>query len=276
MIQIDNLTFSYAGIGGYNIYQGLELKIAPGHIYGLLGKNGVGKSTLFRLITGVNKATSGTIRTLGFDPWERRPEMLREIFLIPEEMPFFDVDIVKFSELYGFFYPKFDRKAFSENLEMFEIPPKTLLSRMSQGQRKKAMIAFALACNTKILLLDEPTNGLDIPSKRTFRACFERSHNNERSVIVSTHQVRDLEELIDAVIVANKKKVVLNALVSELLERYRFGEIDMDVEAVYAETAWNHRYGVVKRAPGEKPEGRMDLEVLFCAAVAGVELMGGV
>ncbi len=269
MIDIQHLSFSYSG-SSKSVFEDLNLTIQTGHIYGLLGKNGVGKSTLFRLISGVNKVKKGSITTLGFKPWDRKPEMLKDIFIIPEDMVFPDISIQQFAKIYGSFYPNFSLVELETYLRTFEIDVSQHIARMSQGQRKKALISFALAVNTRILLLDEPTNGLDIPSKRMFRACLEKAARPNRVIIISTHQVRDLEELIDAVLVVNDKKVVLNATVQDLLSTYHFGELDRNEEGIYYEDAGLHRYGVKRRTAGDDPDPHLDLEILFSAAIAGV------
>jgi len=268
MINIQSLKFSYPGCSRI-VFDDIDLELEPGHIYGLLGKNGVGKSTLFRLISGVNKPTAGSIQTLGFTPWDRDPEMLQDVFIIPEDMEFPNVSIDNFAMLYGEFYPNFNVEQLNHYLSIFEIDSTQSIAKMSQGQRKKALIAFALAVNTRILLLDEPTNGLDIPSKRMFRSCLEQVALDDRIIIISTHQVRDLEELIDAVLVMHEKTFALNALVSDLLAKYHFGELNRDEKGIFYEDAGLHRYGVKPRSPGDNPDAHLDLEILFSAAIAG-------
>ncbi len=268
MINLQNVTFGYNGTAGHMVFTDLSLSIEAGHIYGLLGKNGVGKSTLFRLITGVNPATSGTVETMGFSPFERDPKMLSEIYMIPEALPEPPMSIAKFAELYGVFYPRFDLERMMTFLSTFEVDPNQKISSMSLGQRKKAMIAFGLSTNTQILLMDEPTNGLDIPSKRMFRDCLEQIKSPDRVIMISTHLVRDLEELIDAVIVVHDTNVALCDTVKNLTAKYHFGEIQTPENAIYSERVGANYYGVTVVKEGEQPDKRLDLEVLFNAAIS--------
>lgn len=268
MIQTNALSFRYPG-HRKTIFSSLTLSITPGYIYGLLGQNGVGKSTLFRLIAGINKPSEGSIQTLGYTPFDRNPEMLREIFLIPEDMTMPPVNILQYANLYGAFYPRFDWNELEQLLKKLDVPPNQKLSTMSLGQRKKAMIAFALACQTKILLMDEPTNGLDISSKRVFRDVLYRTRADDRLIIISTHQVRDLEQLIHAVIIVHEKSIILKDTVQNLLAHYHFGPISHGENPMYFEMAGDQKVGVLPLAPGDKEDTQIDLELLFNAAISG-------
>ncbi len=268
MIQTNALSFRYPG-HRKTIFSSLTLSITPGYIYGLLGQNGVGKSTLFRLIAGINKPSEGSIQTLGYTPFDRNPEMLREIFLIPEDMTMPHVNILQYANLYGTFYPRFDWNELEQLLKKLDVPPDQKLSTMSLGQRKKAMIAFALACQTKILLMDEPTNGLDISSKRVFRDVLYRTRADDRLIIISTHQVRDLEQLIHAVIIVHEKSIILKDTVQNLLAHYHFGPISHGENPMYFEMAGDQKVGVLPLAPGDKEDTQIDLELLFNAAISG-------
>ena len=268
MIHIENMSFHYPGSSEL-VFDNISLDIEEGHIIGLLGKNGVGKSTLFRLISGVNEQTSGTITTQNIKPFDRTPELLSQLFLLPEDIEFPKLSIRKYAEYYGAFYPSYDREKLEKYIQLFEIPDKPL-STMSLGQRKKAMLAFAFALNTEILLMDEPTNGLDIPSKRLFRTSLADFNANSRTIIISTHQVRDLEELIDSVIIVDEKKIVLTARFSSLLEHYHFGEIAADeTEVLYEEKMGGRRCGVTRLKEGQEKDEAIDMEILFNAAVCG-------
>lgn len=267
MIELKNMSFRYP-TSKNKVFDDVSLDIEPGHIYGLLGKNGVGKSTLFRLISGVNQVTDGTIQTLGMDPFARDPEMLRQLFLIPEDMAFPELTIRRFAEYYGPFYPNFDMAALEKCLALFDVPEQRV-SKMSLGQRKKAMVSFALSLQTEILLMDEPTNGMDIPSKRLFRSALADVGMSDRVMIISTHQVRDLEELIDAVIIVDGQKIVMAAPLARLLERYHFGELPEGEACLYEERIGGRRCGVSRLEQGQQPDKAMDMELLFNAAVSG-------
>jgi ABC-2 type transport system ATP-binding protein len=195
----------------------LNLQLDGGHIHGLLGKNGEGKSTLLKLVAGLVFPQRGSIATLGFAPQKRLPEMLRDIFFFAEEMPTYKLSIRRFEQVYAPFYPKFSAEQFDSNLREFSIPSKEAsMDKLSYGQRKKVIVAFGLAANARLLLMDEPTNGLDIPSKGQFRRLVAAAISDERCIVISTHQVRDLDSLIDSIIIMDKHKIVLNQTTESL------------------------------------------------------------
>ena len=200
MVNVQNVTFSYTK--KTELLTNLSLKLEAGRIHGLLGKNGEGKSTLLKLISGLDFPQQGSIDTLGFNPTKRYPEMLREIYFIPEELPQLTLSIENYEKVYAPFYPNFRAEQFNGYLKEFDIEnKKSMLTKLSHGQKKKVFVAFGLATNTKLLLMDEPTNGLDIPSKGQFRRMVASAIDENRCLIISTHQVHDLDSLIDSIIV---------------------------------------------------------------------------
>jgi ABC-2 type transport system ATP-binding protein len=216
MITIKELTFWYSKQN--KIFEKLNLEINSGHIYGLLGKNGAGKTTLLKLICGLSFPKSGTLVIDGWIPARREPGFLADIFLVPEEISVPSLTLEKFVEIHGRFYPAFDHSQFMEYLGKFELNPDENFSKMSHGQKKKGMIAFALATNTRYLFLDEPTNGLDIPSKATFRSILAAYFSEEKTIILSTHMVRDLESMIDHVLILENHKIIVNQTLDQNLE----------------------------------------------------------
>jgi ABC-2 type transport system ATP-binding protein len=272
MIKITDLTFWYSKKN--MIFENLKLQLDAGHIYGLLGKNGVGKTTLLKLITGLSFPKSGEVLTNGRIPGKREPGFLSEIFLVPEEISVPSVKPIKFADVYAPFYPGFDLSQFKDLLKKFEVDEDQNLSKMSAGQRKKAMISFALASNPKYLFLDEPTNGLDIPSKAIFRSLLANAFSEERTIILSTHQVRDLQSLIDSVIVLEKRKIVLNQSLEEVARKFSFGHSTSSPvpgEILYSA---NRELGhsVVSRNLSGEP-GNVDLETLFNACIEIPEII---
>ncbi len=262
MIDIKNLNFSYRK--GHKIFDDMTISIERGGICGLLGKNGVGKTTLLHLISGLLKpSVEDSIIVAGKIPFSRGVDFLQSVFLLPEDFAMPRVTARKFAEMYSPFYPKFSWELFTELLAEFEVNIEDKLHTMSYGQRKKAYISFAVACNTDLLLLDEPTNGLDIPSKNAFRRAMARFMDDSRTIIISTHQVRDLEEILDRVIILDNEQVLLNASVGEITHRLRFEVVEDGDDVLYSEQSIRGKIGVTENKGDE--ETSLDMELLFNA-----------
>jgi ABC-2 type transport system ATP-binding protein len=265
-ITLRNIYFGYDN--REELLTNVNLDVAQGRIHGLFGKNGEGKSTLLKLMAGLlypNK--NGRISALGRDPQKRHPELLREIYFLPEEMPSYTLTLARFEKLYAPLYPRFDATEFARYLVGFEIFSKDwIMNRLSHGQQKKVLTAFALATHTKILLMDEPTNGMDIPSKTVFRRMVASSLDQERSIIISTHQIRDLEHLIDNVIIMSRHNVALHAPLETIAKRllFRVRKTDRpDNTVIYSEDSMQ---GVLQVCENRKhEESRLDMELLFNA-----------
>ena len=266
MIKAKDLTFWYSKKN--RIFESINLEMDTGHIYGLLGKNGAGKTTLLKLICGLSFPKSGEITIDQHQPKERRSGFLSEIFLVPEEIYVPSLKVRKFADIYGGFYPAYDPSLFREYLEKFEVGMDLNFSHLSTGQRKKAMIAFALACNTKYLFLDEPTNGLDIPSKATLRSLLAAVFSEEKTVIISTHQVRDLQTLIDSVVILDNHRIVVNQSLEKIGQKLNFGHSLLSRVEGEALFSANSELGQMLITPNRSGiSGDVDLETLFIASV---------
>jgi len=263
MIQIKNVEFSYSR--NSELFAGLDLSLSPGHIHGILGKNGEGKSTLLKMISGMIFPQKGKIEVLGLEPQKRQPEMLREIFFLPEELPPITLSIENYEKVYAPFYPNFSHEQFQNYLQEFEINSgKSQINKLSYGQKKKVFMAFGLATNTKIVLLDEPTNGLDIPSKAQFRKMTASALEDERIMLISTHQVRDLDSLIDSIIIMDAHQLVFNELCENITEKLLFSygkENFKGEEVLYSEENLRGFDQVSINKTGE--ESKLDIELLF-------------
>ncbi len=224
MLNVTNLSFRYSK---KKLFNDLSLEIGPG-LYGLLGKNGAGKSTLLKLISGELFPDSGSCRVMGLEASKRIPKMLSEIYYLPEEFDLPSMTGKQYVESYSPFYPRFSIDFFNSCVEEFDILADRKLSSMSYGQRKKFMISFGLATWSSILLLDEPTNGLDIPSKRQFRRLAASGASDQRIILVSTHQVRDMENLIDPIIIVDEGKIIFNHSMEEIGEKLSFKLEDIE------------------------------------------------
>jgi ABC-2 type transport system ATP-binding protein len=269
MISIQNIHFRYKN---KPVFSGLSLDLQPGHIYGLLGKNGTGKSTLLRLINGLLFPKEGKLNVLGFSPEKRQPDFLRQVFLVPEEFYLPNISIDEFLRANAGFYPLFSAPQFRQYLNEFAIPEDQHLQEMSYGQKKKLLISFGLACNTPILLMDEPTNGLDIVSKSQFRKVMAGAVSEEKCILISTHQVKDLENLIDRITIIDEGGILFDQTIGSITNRLHF-KISFDSEevrsALYKETSLKGNAIILINDEGE--EGRLDLEMLYKAIISNKE-----
>jgi len=269
MIDIQDLHFAYKK---KKVFTGLNLSLQPGHIYGLLGKNGTGKSTLLRNIAGLLFPDQGKVQVLNYNPGQRNPGFLQELFLVAEEFYLPNVTIEKFVSCNASFYPKFDHSQFNAYLKEFEIPADNKLQQMSYGQKKKALISFGLACNTSLLLMDEPTNGLDIMSKSQFRKVIAGAIDENKCIIICTHQVKDMESLIDRITVIDEGKILFDQTVDRITSKLSF-KISFDSaeikHALYREESLKGSAIITTNTDDE--EGKLDLEMLYKAIVTNGE-----
>ena len=264
MIEIENLSFGYKR--KKLLYKNLSLKLGAGSIYGLLGKNGAGKSTLLKNFIGLLFPKGGSVSVNGFEPKKRWPSFLETIYFIPEEVYVPPVSIERYKNLFAPFYPSFDEDQFYSYLEHLDVKDNGKLTSLSFGQQKKFIIAFALACNTKVLLLDEPTNGLDIPSKIKFRKLIASTFTDDKIIFISTHQIRDLDNLIDRVIIVDDGHLLLNASIGEIAEKLCFktvSELNDTSDVLYSEESLKGFSVVMKNSNDE--ETKVNLEHLFNA-----------
>ena len=271
MIQINNLSFGYDK--KKLLYEGLSLNIEPGSIYGLLGKNGAGKSTLLKNMIGLLFPTTGSISVNGFTPKKRLPSFLETIYFIPEEVYVPPLTISSYMKLFSPFYPHFDKAKFADYLEQLDVKDKGKLNTLSFGQQKKFIIAFALASNTKVLLLDEPTNGLDIPSKIRFRKLISAVFSEDKMIFISTHQIRDLDNLIDKVIIVDNGQLLLNASISDIADKLCFksvGSIAGIDKVLYAEESLKG-FSIVTANTAQE-DTKVNLEHLFNAITENPEM----
>ena len=263
MITLKELSFSYSR--KKEVLDRINLEVGSGHICGLLGKNGEGKTTLLNLLSGQIFPDQGSCLVLEEIPSERNARFLQQIFLLPEEISMPEVTAIEYIKMYAAFYPTFRDDICKACVESFEINLSDRLSKMSQGQRKKVAITLALAAHTPLLLMDEPTNGLDIPSKATFRRLVASLIDDNQTVIISTHQVRDLESLIDTVLILDQRQILLNKTLNEIGEKLYFGPLLPEEKALYSEPTSQGTIGVTARE--DKEETAVSLELLFNAAI---------
>ena len=268
MVELKGLRFGY---GREPLFRDADLSLRPGAICGLLGLNGAGKSTLLRLIAGLLFPSSGRVSVLGHEPARRKPAFLSSLFVLPEELNVPGITDREYVAARASFYPDFDGPRLERHLEELEVPRGRKLSSLSHGQQKKFLLSFGLATNATLLMLDEPTNGLDIPSKGLFRRLVAEALEDDRIFLVSTHQVRDVEALIDSILVLHEGEVLFHESVSEVSNRTRFAvdssrPDERSAGLLYAEATVGGFASVWMDA--NAGDGHIDLEMLFKAVIA--------
>ena len=269
MIEVKNLSFSY---GSNSVLENISLKMEEGRIYGLLGENGVGKTTLLTLLCGLKKPDQGTILVNGADPYKRLPSSLCTQYYLPDEVMAYSLTAENFAKFSGKFWPDFDMDKFVTIMKEFETDITKKMNKMSAGQLKKTYISFALACNPKQLFMDEPTNGLDIPSKAQFRKAITLYTPEDSTIVISTHQVRDLENIIDPVIILDRRDVLVNASIEEISQKLYFDYgSTLHPEALYSEQLPGGFIQVLMNTTGE--ESKVNIEALFNAVYKHKELV---
>ena len=272
MVTIKDLGFSY---GDVPVLRNITMNLEEGRIYGLLGENGVGKTTLLTLLCGLKSAKAGSIDIDGYNPIDRKPSFLSEMFYLGDNPEAVHMKAIDYARNYGKFWEKFDLEKFTEVMSVFENDIDIPMHKMSYGQLKKTFISFALACNTKYLLMDEPTNGLDIPSKAQFRKAVTRYTREDAVILISTHQVRDLENIIDPIIILDRQDVLLNASVAEVSEKLYFDYTsERNPDALYCEMIPGGNIQVCLNQTGE--DSKVNLEALFNTVHQHKELIKGI
>lgn len=271
MLNIKNCTFNYRHKGEPTI-DDFSLKLKEGGVYGLLGSNGAGKTTLLQLISGLLTPVSGEVTLDGVNTRLRQPSTLEKIFFVPEEIELPPLKLDTFINLNGALYPKFSKEEMYHHLDTFGLPRDIRLDKLSMGQKKKVALSFAMACNTKILLMDEPTNGLDIPAKSAFRKYVIESMSDDRIFVISTHQVRDVSQILDHILIMDKQKVLLDRTVSEIQDKMKFTETvnnELINTALYAVKGLGGASVILPNEDGDDSE--LNIELLFDFAISDPE-----
>ena len=268
MMNVNQVSFGY-GRKKAKVLDGFSMNLEKGSVYGLLGKNGTGKSTLLYLMAGLLRPQSGQILYKGVEVTKRYPETLQDMFLVPEEFALPNVSLKQYVQLNAPFYPHFSDELLKACLRDFDMNEDIHLGELSMGQKKKAFMCFALATNTSLLLMDEPSNGLDIPSKSQFRKVIASGMTDDKAVIISTHQVRDIDSLLDHVLIIDGSRLLLNESVASICDRLYFAEQGMNEptdDALYVQPSVQGNSVILPNTYHE--DSKLNLEVLFNATLA--------
>lgn len=270
IMSIKNLAF------GYNkkklLFEDFSLELPKGNVVGLLGKNGAGKSTLLYLMSGLLRPLKGSVVMNGCEVSQRKLTTLSDMFIVPEEFSLPRLTLMQFVRVYSVFYPRFSEQLLESCLKEFGLSKDVQLDKLSMGQKKQVYVCFALATNTSLLLLDEPTNGLDIPSKSQFRKVLASGMTDEKTVVISTHQVKDVDRLLDHVLMIERADILLDVSVSDITDKLYFGEQAVSVPTKHVLYVQPSAQGnSIIRLNTDAEESQLQLELLFNAVLADKE-----
>ena len=268
MITVENLSFTYRK-SKRAVLHDFSLSFESGRVYGLLGKNGAGKSTLLYLMSGLLTPKNGKVVFHDTDVRRRLPVTLQDMFLVPEEFELPSVSLVSYVELNSPFYPRFSKEEMIKYLHYFEMDIDIDLGSLSMGQKKKVFMSFALATNTSLLLMDEPTNGLDIPGKSQFRKFIASGMTDDKTILISTHQVRDIDKVLDHVLIMDNSRVLLNESTMSICDKLFFTESEnreLLQSSLFSTPSIQGNFLLLPNESGEDSE--INLELLFNATLA--------
>ena len=266
MLSINNISFGYNKRSG-DLFHDFSLELNAGNVYGLLGKNGAGKSTLIYLMTGLLTPKSGEALLDGVNVRKRLPKTMSDIFLVPEEFELPRLSLKQYVDINAPFYPNFSKEDMQRYLDIFEMGDDmdVKLQALSMGQKKKVFMAFAFAANTRVLIMDEPTNGLDIPSKSQFRKLVTTGMTDDKLMLISTHQVRDISDILDHVTIIDQSRVLLNTSFADVMNKVAFRPLREGDQPLFV---LQSPYGPLGAVPAEEgEETKVDLEMLFNATL---------
>ena len=268
MITVENLSFLYRK-SKRAVLHDFSLSLEKGRVYGLLGKNGAGKSTLLYLMSGLLTPKSGKVVYHDVDVRRRLPITLQDMFLVPEEFDLPPVSLISYIELNSPFYPRFSKEDMVKYLHYFEMDINIDLGALSMGQKKKVFMSFALDTNTSLLLKDEPTNGLDIPGKSQFRKFIASGMTDDKTILISTHQVRDIDKVLDHVLIMDNSRVLLNESTMSICDKLFFTESEnreLLQSSLFSTPSIQGNFLLLPNESGEDSE--INLELLFNASLA--------
>ena len=273
MIKVENLSFTYPK-SKHMVLHDFSFSLEAGRVYGLLGRNGAGKSTLLYLMTGLLTPKKGKIVFHDINVRSRLPMTLQDMFLVPEEFELPSISLKKYIDLNAPFYPNFSKEDMYKYLHCFEMDMDVNLGALSMGQKKKVFMSFALATNTSLLLMDEPTNGLDIPGKSQFRKFMASGMTDDKTIVISTHQIRDIDKMLDSVMIMDESRILLNESITRICEKLCFKESDdrsLIDQALYVVPSLQGNSLLLLNEYGEDSD--INLELLFNATLAQQQII---
>ncbi|MCG7407040.1 ABC transporter ATP-binding protein [Paenibacillus sp. ACRRX] len=218
VIELRSLTKKYAQFTVDNV----SLDVKQGYITGLIGPNGVGKSTLIKMMLGIIRPDSGSVKILGCDMPAQEMDIKQRIGIVSDDCFYYEhLTIHDMKKLIAPFYKKWDEPKFNRYLEQFELSPKKKIEQLSKGMKVKFALAVALSHEAELLIMDEPTSGLDPVFRREMLDLLADMMQDERnSIIFSTHITTDLDRIADYIAFINRGKLVFNDTKDDVLDRY--------------------------------------------------------
>ena len=214
MIEVKKLVKTF---DGFTALDSATLTVPRGAVYGLVGPNGAGKSTLLRHITGVYRQDSGQVLVNGVPVFENRHAKER-IVSIPDDWFYYNQSTIReMAKLYAGMYPQFDGGRFEKLRELFHLPEKKPIRRMSKGMQRQAAFWITMSCLPEYLVLDEPVDGLDpVMRRQVWQVLLDDVSARGTTVLLSSHNLRELEDVCDHVGIMDKGKVLLERTLSDL------------------------------------------------------------
>jgi len=220
LLRIERLSKSF---GRNRVLKDLNLSIEGGRIYGLLGRNGEGKTTLARILMGVIPADGGVVTYKGRRTGFGESAYKREFGYVPED-PFFyeDMTVRGLTNFNARFYPHWDRKRIAADLERFGLDPKSRVGKLSRGQKLKLGLAVALAAAPEFLILDDPTSGLDVPTRQDFlRDVIRELAASGTTILFATHLVHELERIVERLLILHGGRLIVDKDFDEVKAQYQ-------------------------------------------------------
>ena len=196
------------------VFENLNLALPEGKIIGLLGPNGSGKTTLIKMLVGLLQPEKGSIRICGH---EVGPESKAVVSYLPERTYLSGwMNVVQLLDFFCDFYPDFDRDAAEHMLTALEISPKLRIRQMSKGTREKVQLILVMSRRARLYLLDEPIGGVDPATRDYIIHTILSNYNENASLVISTHLIADVENVLDDVIFINKGRILLQQSVDQI------------------------------------------------------------
>lgn len=214
MLELNNVTKTF---GNFKALDGLTLQVPRGAIYGLVGPNGAGKSTAIRILTGVYRPDEGAV-TMEQQPIYENPEIKQRMGYIPDEIFFFpSATLEDMRHFYKGIYKKFDDALFERLYDVFQLPRKSPIRRFSKGMQKQAAFHLSLCARPDVLILDEPVDGLDpVMRRQVWSLILSDVTQYETTVLISSHNLRELEDICDHVGIMDHGKMLLERSLADM------------------------------------------------------------